>query len=97
MNLQYNVAKIKQLEAIVDGILGQETTEDQIKYENEMLRLSKPNVWNVYLPGNAELDHEVGFEGFMFAVAEHTNEDLDKITVFRFYSLLDHIKSKGNG
>ncbi len=59
-----------------------------------MLRLSKPNLWNVYMNGNAELEHEVGFEAFMFAVAEHTKEDLDKITVFRFYSLLDYIKNK---
>jgi hypothetical protein len=46
------------------------------------------------MSGNAELEMEVGFEDFMFMVAEHTNEDLDKITVFRFYSLLDYIKSK---
>jgi hypothetical protein len=61
-----------------------------------MLRLSKPKVWNVYITGNAELEYEVGFEGFLFEVAEHTKEDLDKITVFKFYSLLDHIKNKGN-
>jgi len=59
-----------------------------------MLRLSKPSVWNVYMNGNAELEHEVGFEYLMFSVAEHTNEDLDNITVFRFYALLDHIKNK---
>ncbi len=59
-----------------------------------MLRLSKPSIWNVYMSGNAELEMEVGFEGFLFAIAEHTKEDLEEITVFRFYSLLDHIKSK---
>ena len=59
-----------------------------------MLRLSKPSLWNVHMQGNAELEMETGFEDFMFLVAEHTNEDLDKITVFRFYSLLDYIKNK---
>ncbi len=82
---------------MLDGILGIDSKDEQRRQEKEMLRLSKPNLWNVYMNGNAELEHEVGFEGFMFAVAEHTNEDLETITVFRFYSLLDHIKNKGNG
>ena len=69
--------------------------EDDIKdAEKEMLRLSKPNLWNVFIPGNAELEMETGFEQFLFEVAEHTKEPLDKITVFRFYSLLDYIKNK---
>ena len=59
-----------------------------------MLRLSKPNLWNVYMNGNAELEHEVGFEAFMFVVGEHTKENVNTMTVFRFYSLLDYIKSK---
>jgi len=59
-----------------------------------MLRLSAPSLWNVYQTNNAELEMETGFELFMFSVGEHTNEDLDKITVFRFYSLLEYIKSK---
>jgi hypothetical protein len=48
------------------------------------------------MSGNAELEHEVGFEGFMFVVGEHTNEDVNTMTVFRFYSLLDYIKSKSS-
>jgi hypothetical protein len=44
--------------------------------------------------GNAELEHEVGFESFMFVVGEHTKEDVNNMTVFRFYSLLDYIKNK---
>jgi len=46
------------------------------------------------MDGNAELEHEVGIEYLMFSVAEYTKEDLDNITVFRFYALLDHIKNK---
>jgi hypothetical protein len=61
-----------------------------------MLRLSKPKLWNVFMTGNAELEMETGFEQFLFEVAEHTKEDLDKITVFRFYSLLDYIKNKNS-
>jgi hypothetical protein len=61
-----------------------------------MLRLSKPRIWNVFIPGNAELENETEFEAWMLQVAEHTTEDLDKITVFRFYCLLDYIKDKNS-
>lgn len=92
--MNYNVAKIAQLKARLNKILGEDSQEQKHKAEKEMLRLSKPSLWNVHIPGNAELEMETGFEDFMFTVAEHTKEDLDKITVFRFYSLLDYIKSK---
>ena len=61
-----------------------------------MLRLSKHKIWNVHIPGNAELENETGFELFMLEVSEHTNQNLDEITVFRFYSLLDYIKNKNS-
>jgi hypothetical protein len=93
--LNYNVAKIKQLNARLNKILGNDSKEDRESAEKDMLRMSKPSIWNVHIIGNAELEMEVGFEDFIFQVSEHTNEDLDKITVFRFYSLLDYIKSKG--
>jgi len=32
----------------------------------------------------------------MLSVREHTTEDLENITTFRFYSLLDYIKKKQN-
>ena len=59
-----------------------------------MLRLSKPNLWNVFMKNNAELEFENGFESFMFYVAEWTKEDLNIITLYRFYGLLDYIKEK---
>ena len=34
------------------------------------------------------------FEQLMLLVGEHTNQDLNEITTFRFYNLLDYIKSK---
>lgn len=92
--MNYNAAKIRQQDARLDAIIGGDTEEEKQEAEKEMMRLSKPSVWNVHLPDNAELEMETGFESFMFLIAEHTNEDLDKITVFRFYSLLNHIKQK---
>lgn len=64
---------------------------------NELLRLINPNYWNLNIEQNAEKDIELGFEEFMLSVKEHTTEDLDTITTFRFYSLLDYIKKKQNG
>lgn len=61
-----------------------------------MLRLSKPNLWNVFLPNNAELENETEFEAWMLEIGEHTKENLDEITVFRFYCLLDYIKNKNS-
>jgi hypothetical protein len=80
----------------LDAVIGLDVKEEIKDSENEMLRLSKPNLWNVFMDGNAELEMETGFEQFLFEVAEHTKEDLDKITVFRFYSLLDYIKNKNS-
>jgi|TARA_R110000803_G_scaffold130338_1_gene197696 hypothetical protein len=45
---------------------------------------------------SAEKQIELGFEEFMLTVREHTTEDLENITTFRFYSLLDYIKKKQN-
>ncbi|MHC4648808.1 MAG: hypothetical protein ACYTBJ_25405, partial [Planctomycetota bacterium] len=64
---------------------------------NELLRLIKPTFWNLNREGNADVSIEVGFEEFMISVAEHTNEDLNTITTFKFYTLLKHINKKQNG
>jgi hypothetical protein len=78
----------------LDKILGGRNEADILEHENELLRLSIPKDWNVHNKGNAELEMSNGFEEFMFCVAEHTKEDLNTITLLRFYSLLDYIKSK---
>jgi hypothetical protein len=88
------VALLRHLEAVVDEILGSETKETQDKTEFEMLRLSKPSIWNIYITGNAELEYENGFESFVFAVAEHTSENIETMSTYRFYCLLDYIKNK---
>tara|TARA_Y100000310_G_scaffold331124_1_gene404143 strand:+ start:327 stop:623 length:297 start_codon:yes stop_codon:yes gene_type:complete len=95
--MNFNAAKIKQLMARLDKVIGFNVDVEEIeKQEREMLRLSKPNLWNVHLPHNMELEMETQFEQWLFEIQEHTKEDLDKITVFRFYSLLDYIKNKNN-
>lgn len=81
----------------LDAVLGLDVKEDIKDSENEMLRLSKPNLWNVYLDGNEEIKMESDFEVWMYEIQEQApSVDLDKITVFRFYSLLDYIKNKNS-
>lgn len=76
-------------------IIGDDVAEEAIDAkEKDLLRLTLPNIWNINTAGNMEVEMETEFEKFMLAVAEHTNEKLDEITVFRFYSLLGYIKEK---
>jgi len=56
--------------------------------------LINPTYWNLNIENSAEKEIELSFEAFMLAVREHTTEDLENITTFRFYSLLDYIKKK---
>lgn len=86
---------IKKLKTQLAVIIGEDDAEQERKQaNNELLRLINPNYWNLSRDNSAEKQIELGFEEFMLAVKEHTTEDLDKITTFRFYSLLDYIKKK---
>ena len=74
--------------------MGKGNPKDRKDAESDMLRLSKPKIWNVHIKNNAELEMTTGFESYMFLIGEHTNVDLEKISLFRFHSLIDYIKSK---
>ena len=92
--MSYNLARINRNNSIFDRILGTADEADTLEAENEMMRLSIPQNWNVYVKGNAILKQNADFEHLMLLAGEHTNEDLNEITTFRFYNLLDYIKSK---
>lgn len=64
---------------------------------NELLRQINPNHWNLNYKNNQEKTIELNFEEFMLAVKDQTTEDLENITTFRFYTLIDYIKNKNNG
>lgn len=61
---------------------------------NDLLRLTTPDFWNTNIEGNAEVRTEREYDLLLLAVGEHTKEDLDKITIKKFYSLLEYIKQK---
>ena len=51
-----------------------------------------PKVWNIHEEGNEEVRSEVEFQKLLFALSERTNENLQDITVFRFFALIQHLK-----
>lgn len=51
-------------------------------------------MWNVYIEGNMEIEMEVDFDKFLISIAENTKEDLEKISTFRFFVLVDYLKEK---
>lgn len=88
---------IKKLKSQLSVILEEEEAEqDNKQATDQLLRLINPTYWNLNIDNSAEKEIELGFEEFMLSVREHTTEDLENITTFRFYSLLDYIKKKQN-
>lgn len=62
--------------------------------EKRLLMIRKPNLWNVNIKGNMEIEMEVGFEKFLIAITEHRNESIDELSTKRFYVLLDYLEEK---
>ena len=87
---------ISQIKSIV-GFVKTDRNEDLERFtrlEKELLSIHLPNVWNINMEGNMEIKMEVEFDKFLFAISEHTSVDLEKLTAFKFYSLIDYLKSK---
>ena len=59
-----------------------------------MLYMETPNAWNINKADNMEIEMETEFAKFLYTISEHTNEDVNEITVFSFYALTDFIKEK---
>ena len=71
---------------------GAHEVAERAKYEQ--YKMTAPQVWNVYVQGNAEIQMEVGFEEFLIQIGEHTKKDVNKLNVFEFYTLVKYLKSK---
>ena len=93
--VEYNLELLKKIKLELRQILYKEDNSKAIdRHEKNILKMDLPNIWNIYQRENKEVEMETEFEKFMLAVSEHTNENIDNISVFRFYSLLSYIKSK---
>lgn len=75
-------------------ITGVDDSEAINRHEKNMLSIDSPNIWNINIKGNMEIEMEVEFEKFLLSVSEHTKEDLNKITVFKFYAIIEFVKEK---
>lgn len=62
--------------------------------ERNMLEIFKPQNWNIYRPGNMEIEHEVGGEKYVLAIESHIGKSLEYSTVFEFYSAVEFLKEK---
>jgi len=60
------------------------------KTQQDYLDMVKPRVF--YGTESAEIEHEKDFESLCNKIAPHTSRDIKKMSVFEFYSLIDHIK-----
>jgi len=95
--VEYNVELINKMQLEVSQVLEEsdENVEREIfDSEKRLLLKNTPNIWNVNTEGNSEIEMEVDFEKFMIAISEHTNENIDDISVFRFYVIVEFIKEK---
>ncbi len=92
----YKTLLLKKCSAELDIIItgNDDYQKDVFNAEKGMLELRKPNIWNVNVAGNMEVETEVEFEKFLASLSEYTNEDFDTISVFKFYSLIEMLKEK---
>jgi len=94
-NLVFNSAMLETLKSRVSWILDEPGNEERQKQANEnLLKLVKPQFWNLNKEQNAEKEIELSYESLIISVSDQTREDLNKITTFRFYNLIKHIKEK---
>ena len=85
---------LKNLEARAKAILGEDATESLKETSNNLLDLTAPNNWNIHIEGNAAIQMDSDFEMLMISVGSQTNEDLERISIKKFYYLLNFLKEK---
>ena len=92
--VEHNVELLTLIKLEFNKIIDGEENPEITEVEKRMLQMDLPKTWNIHHAGNMEVEMETEFAKFLIAVSEHTNEDTNNITVFRFYALLDHLKDK---
>ena len=89
--------RVVRIDALLDSIIENDKPghSDRIyNAEKEILEHDKPNVWNIWKEGNMERVLEVDSRKFGIAVCENTNQNIEDITTFTFYSSVEHLKEK---
>lgn len=74
------------------GVDGAAKEADRLEYE--ALRLMPPEIWNVYVEGNKEIDMEVGFEEFILSIKQHAGIDVEALSTFQYFALKQNLKKQ---
>lgn len=95
--LEYNSELIKKMtlevKEIAEGKNEAWTKAIQV-HEKKMLSIFKTNSWNVNTEGNMEIQMETDFTKYMFSIEEHSNSEVEDMSVFRFYALEEYVSEK---
>lgn len=57
------------------------------------IETSKPNIFNIRIPGNVVVRHEKSFQGLIASLQE-SGVKTDNLTVFEFYTRIEHFEQK---
>jgi len=96
MDLDFNADFKKSLLLELDMIIEpkEETERERNQVKKRVLESFPSNVWNVNTNGNMEVQMEVDFKKFLFAITEQTSINVEEKSVFDFYALLDSLKER---
>ena len=64
------------------------------KADKQLLEVTRPNIWNVNMTGNMETVMEVDFDKTLVSISIHAKQNVDDITVFRYFSILDYLQEQ---
>ena len=90
-----NGYKKEELIARYDALLGVEGAKAKAEHYNyELHRMNAPDLWNVYIEGNKEIEIEVGFEEFGLEVQQHLGIDFEQLNTFQYFALKNKLKKE---
>lgn len=73
---------------------GRNTEKEIFDIEKNMLEISKPNNWNIYVQGNSEVEIDNEFQKLIISLSEFANGDVEHFSVFKFYNLIEILNEK---
>lgn len=60
----------------------------------ELLRSLSPDIWNVYVEGNKEIEYETSFNQLLLSVCSELNLDSETVPTFDFYNAVSLIEKR---
>jgi len=86
---------LANLEARSLALIDKEKAKEVVKESTlELLRISRPSYWNVYVSNNAIVENENAQGLMLLSMEEHTNKNVRDLSIMNFYHLKNWIKVK---